>query len=105
MVKKWYDLGLRWIKDIINENGEIRPFQELKQNFKFNGHFLTYAKLLHVIPKQWKRIVNTAKKPINLDIQGKKLSDILSNYRPCKYFYNTLKANEIQLRPNGKKKL
>ena len=95
-VKEWYDLGLRWIKDIINENGEIRPFQELKQNFKFNGHFLTYAKLLDIIPKQWKRIVNTAKKPINLDIQGKKLSDILSNHRPCKYFYNTLIANEIQ---------
>ena len=95
--KKWHESGLKWVKNILNENGEILSFQEVKQKFRLDGHFLTYAKLLEIIPKQWKRIINTALKPLNLDTPGNNwIQIIVSQDRLCKYFYDVLVANKIQ---------
>ena len=67
-VEKWYDSRLRPIKDILNENGNIALFHEVKQKFKIDGHFLTYAKVLAVIPRIWKRLINTVNRPIHLNV-------------------------------------
>ena len=68
----------------------------MKQNIKIDGYFLTYAKLFAVIPRIWKRIINTANRPINLDVHKKTLGDISYYYRSCQYFYNILADNNTQ---------
>ena len=96
-VEKWHESGIKWIKNIINDNGETLSFQDIQLKFKLSGHFLTYAKLLHIIPKQWKRIIDTALKPLSLDTPGNNWKEIiLSQHKPCRYFYNVLAANDIQ---------
>ena len=41
------------MRDIINDRGNVRPYQTLKCTFDINENLATYAKLERIIPKEW----------------------------------------------------
>ena len=93
-IKDWYDKGIRNIIDIINENGLIYAFEDLKHKYNIKGTFLDYTRLLRNIPKSWKEIISVepdkcAKLKYNVQANCY-VKFILKNKRGCRDIYDTL---------------
>ena len=53
--KSWYDLGIIYIRDLLNEQGVFLKFQELQTKYNLtNDNFLYYGSILSVVKKTWK---------------------------------------------------
>ena len=57
--KKWYDKGVKFINDIVNESGEFITPAEISANFYFEPNFLEYLQIRSAIPYQWKQILRS----------------------------------------------
>ena len=53
----WYKHGIRYISDIIGEDGFILTDLNLKVKYKIEFTFLEYYGLRHAIPRSWKSIL------------------------------------------------
>ena len=51
--KSWYEKGIRVVQDIINENGSLYTFEQLKTLYNINGTFLHYHQLMNGISPLW----------------------------------------------------
>ena len=58
IVNEWYNKGLRNVMDLIDENGLIYEFQELKQMYDIPGTYLDYIRLINKIPRRWRDMIN-----------------------------------------------
>ena len=47
IVNKWYNKGIRNVVDLIDENGLIYEFQELKHRYDIPGTYLDYIRLIN----------------------------------------------------------
>ena len=57
IVNEWYNKGIRNVMDLIDENGLIYEFQELKQRYDIPGTYLDYIRLINKIPKRWRDVI------------------------------------------------
>ena len=57
-IKDWYNKGIRYISDILDEHGNIYQFYSLKTRYNLRGTFLDFHLLLRKIPNEWKNILN-----------------------------------------------
>ena len=57
--RKWYDQGIKYINDIINENSEFLTPDQINEKFGFKPNFLENLQIRSAIPYQWKQIVKT----------------------------------------------
>jgi hypothetical protein len=55
--KKWYDKGIKRIKDILGNNNELLKDEDLKNKYGIEFSFLEYFGLRQAIPYQWKQIL------------------------------------------------
>ena len=53
-IKNWYDKGIRSINDIVDHNGNILSFENLKITYGIAGTFIEYSALINSIPRNWK---------------------------------------------------
>lgn len=93
-LKDWYDKGIRNILDIINENGLLYDFVDLKNRYNIKGTYLDYARLVRNIPKSWKEIISVepdkcAKFKYNVQANCY-VKFILKSIRGCRDIYDTL---------------
>ena len=58
IVNEWYNKGIRNVMDLIDENGLIYEFQELKQRYYIPGTYLDYIRLINKIPRRWRDLIN-----------------------------------------------
>jgi len=62
-VELGYQAGMKSVRDIVDNHGGFKSFQEVKQKYSTCDNFLSYNKLLYIIPKSWQ----TKIKNIELD--------------------------------------
>ena len=58
IVNEWYNKGIRNVMDLIDENGLIYEFQQLKQRYDIPGTYLDYIRLINKIPRRWRDLIN-----------------------------------------------
>ena len=53
--RSWYEAGVKCIKDLITEDGNLMTLDVFKHTFGIRTHFLQYLGLLNAIPTSWKK--------------------------------------------------
>jgi len=53
--KNWYDSGLHTLKDLVNDQGDIKTWETIRQQLRTSNNFLQHASLLRAIPPNWKK--------------------------------------------------
>ena len=53
--RSWYEAGVKCIKDLITEDGNLVTLNVFQHNFGIRTHFLQYLGLLNAIPASWKK--------------------------------------------------
>ena len=61
----WYQVGIKRIKDLLNENNEFLSYDLFCENFNLNTPFTLYHGLAAAIPRQWKRDLRNASPSIS----------------------------------------
>ena len=90
--KKWYKSGIHKINQIINENGNFIPCDQLQLRYGKNIDIINYVILVRSILKDWIEIV---KKKIDTEI-GKKAIDFLKDDLKCsKKAYEVLRDTNV----------
>ena len=51
----WYQSGIKCFGDVLQTDGKVKSFEDLKGEFNLSGHFLQYIKLVCIIPADWKK--------------------------------------------------
>ena len=60
-IKNWYEKGVRYVSDLLDEHGNIHLFEDFKTRYGIRGTFLDYQSLLRKIPKCWRDLLNENK--------------------------------------------
>ena len=60
-ISDWYKKGIRYVSDLIDENGNLYEFVTLKNRYGLKGTFLDYQSVLRKIPKSWMILLNNNK--------------------------------------------
>ena len=58
--------GIRNIIDIIDSNGHLLTFEQLREQYNIKGTFLDYQRLVKKIPNTWINTINTSNVECNL---------------------------------------
>ena len=58
LFKNWFEMGVRNVIDIVDTNGYIYDFEQLKQIYNLKGTFLDYQRLVNKLPKTWRDVIN-----------------------------------------------
>jgi hypothetical protein len=59
--KNWINSGIKYIGNLIDENGTIRTKEMLEQEFGLNCQYLQYQSIKAAIPRQWKVLIKQNK--------------------------------------------
>ena len=51
----WYEAGVKFIKDLLTEDGNLMTLNAFQHTFGIKTHFLQYLGLLNAIPTSWKK--------------------------------------------------
>ena len=54
LVCTWHKKGFRYINDLVNEQGQIQSFEQIKTQFVIPGSYLDYMGLMQSIPSEWR---------------------------------------------------
>ena len=88
--KSWIELGVRYISDIVHEDGRFLSWEELYARDldmdEFPVHFLQYRALLHAIPRNWKQRLKNDMDGFD-DSHPENLRVIFEQPKVSKYFY------------------
>ena len=58
LFKNWFEMGVRNVIDIVDTNGYIYEFEQLKQIYNLKGTYLDYQRLINKLPKTWRDVIN-----------------------------------------------
>lgn len=90
--KDWHMSGLRYVNDLINQNGSPYTWQELRTIYNINDNPFRFYSFLHAIPMNWKKRIKEC--GIKLDeIVDTNIQKLKNLKKPSKYFY----LNQISL--------
>ena len=78
----WFRSGMKNMKDIFTDAGELETFENLKVKYNLKGTYLLYFKLIKSIPKHW------------IDL-AKREATIISNDK-CELFNDIMKSNDCK---------
>ena len=95
-------MGVKNIRDIIRENGEIKSFTEVKTKFSIDDNFLLYNRIIVNIPKEWKkRLKNEFRNDITAEELCSPIQQIIESKAKngTRFFYDCLTSNNEQ--PSG----
>ena len=94
-IYEWYRKGIRYVSDLLGEQGNIYDFENFKTRFGLRGTFLDFQALIRNIPKRWKTTLNNNK---NICIINKfnVRCNVLSSSRTSVLWLNV--PHDLQLR-------
>ena len=69
--KTWYDKGIKYINDLVNENGEFLSHEEINAKYHLQVTFLDIFSIRSAIPHKWKELLT--KENINLNSSSFKI--------------------------------
>jgi hypothetical protein len=52
-IPTWHKKGIIYLGDLLNTNGDLLTWADLKTNYNIKGTFLDHTKLIKNIPKEW----------------------------------------------------
>ncbi|MCG7892737.1 MAG: reverse transcriptase domain-containing protein, partial [Candidatus Thiodiazotropha endolucinida] len=93
-INDWSNKGVRFISDLIDQNGNIYQFQAFKVIYGVRGTFLDYQALIAKIPNRWKTtinenkpycIINAFNTPSSLYFQK-----VIKDKKGCRSFYDAM---------------
>ena len=58
LFKNWFEMGVRNVIDIVDTNGYIYEFEQLKQIYNLKGTYLDYQRLINKLPKTWRDVIS-----------------------------------------------
>ena len=64
--RSWYEAGVKCMKDLITEDGNLMTLNVFQHNFGIRTYFLQYLGLLNTIPTSWKKNSRIATRRMNL---------------------------------------
>ena len=67
--KKWYQNGIRYVNDLINDYGKICNYEQFKAKYDVKCNHFHYMALIDALPKEWKTTIkNNTVKVLMFDI-------------------------------------
>ena len=91
-IRDWRGKGLRTLNDLLNENGALMTFTQLKNKFHLNGTHLDYIGLKHSLPAPWLR---ADKVKLPAPIIHPAVEFILSHQKGSKYLYSVILNEDL----------
>ena len=93
--KVWLQRGIQFLSDIVDENGDILAFENLKQKFRLEEHtnFLDCFSLIKSLPSKWKKIIKSQTQSKNTDPLITKLCRAEKAQRPSQVIYQELRKS------------
>ena len=76
--RPWYEAGVKYIKDLMSEDGNLLTFNEFQCKFCIKTHFLQYLGLLNAIPTSWKKLLKGTYGETETNDCEEKITDIQS---------------------------
>merc|ERR1711872_1036237 len=58
-LKDWHEKGVKYLKDVMREDGRFLSFSEFCRKFDIHTYFTQYYGILEAIPVTWKRIIRS----------------------------------------------
>ena len=89
--KQWYDSGIWYINDLVNENGKFLSYKEFLEIYNIKETFLGFQGIKDAIPREWKQIL-TNQEIHKEDLYFKYFIQLSNLKKPSKHFYNILKG-------------
>ena len=98
--KLWFDKGIKYINDLVNENGEFYHYNEFSMNTGINTNFLQYNGLINAIKQflKTKNIKITHKEPSPFIPTN--VMPVMKNSKGSKDMYSILNSNDNET-PTG----
>ena len=90
--RRWFDQGVKYITDILTENGNFKLFIDMQSEFNLNANqFMRYYAIVCAIKSKWKNIFSQGN--LNYPCDDHKLQLFLSKKQPTKFCYSMLVSN------------
>ena len=83
---EWDNAGVRYVNDILDDEGNLYNFNDFKQNTAIETNFLTYHGLIHALPLEWKTEINNNRNKL-VEIVPPLLGYIKALTKPTKWAY------------------
>ena len=61
LILSWFEKGIKNVIDILDANGDIYNFEQLKETYILKGTFLGYQGLISKLPRAWLEAINEQK--------------------------------------------
>ena len=58
----YFEKGIKKVIDILDANGDIYNFEQLKETYSLKGTFLDYQELISKLPRTWLEAINEQKR-------------------------------------------
>ena len=86
-IKLWYDKGIIKLSDLLDKNGNICTFFQLRNKYKFEYNFVEFYSVKTAIPHNWK---NNILKCLEADLtaQEEMIKNIMKVTKICRYIHN-----------------
>ena len=87
--KSWSQVGINYINDLVNDQGEIYPFNDFVDIYDLPNDIMRYNSVKSAIPQDWKRLIKDGN--TKHDIVTNKCIEMLKKSNANKYFYEIFK--------------
>lgn len=71
----WYEAGVKYIKDLMAEDGKLMTLNVFQHTFGIKTHFLQYLGLLNAIPTSWKKTLKSSYEETEINDCENKITD------------------------------
>ena len=97
-LKEWWDKGIRFINDLLDENGNILVREECENKFSIKIQFLHYYALCQIIKCNYKSQLESCNMKLNEPLCPAYISHLLKEKKGCRHVYHImLKENDDNL--------
>ena len=87
-IDAWRRKGLCYLSDIVDDEGQILSFQNVKQIYQIGGSYLDYTGLVRSLPREWKSVPRKVR--ADYPIIHPQVEFVLSKEKGAKYLYDVI---------------
>ena len=99
--RKWYDKGIRFVNDLVKENGKFYKLEEMKHKTGITLNYLQYQGIINSIKTYMSKINIKLERKIENPIRPSHIKIFMQQKSGAQAMYNILNRNDEQ--PTGKK--
>lgn len=85
--KEWIDKGIRYINDILGDNGQLMDWNQFSIKFNIRDQAFKYISLIHAVPKNWKKRIKEMGYKLN-EVKQQRILKLKCLKKPGKFLYN-----------------